>query len=235
MVDRVQEVESPGWRDYLRRAASYDDDRVQRFRRSERRAWRVTAAAVALLILSWVALVGLMPLKVVMPPPVILVDRTTGAVEVRTSLNNHQQVPVEDAERKYWLAEYVRHREGYTWGDRAKNYTVVSAMSDKLEQERYAADVAGSNPRSPQAELGEVGVVEIRVTSVALGPTPEASANVRFERIVRDRRGALQPTFYGIATVNARFVDEPIKEKDRLINPRGFRVVTYRIDSEVPR
>ena len=235
MVDRVQEVESPGWKEYLQRAASYDDDRGQRLRRSERRAWRVAAAAVGLLILSWAALMGLMPLKVVMPPPVILVDRTTGAVEVMTSLNNHQQVRAEDAERKYWLATYVRHREGYTWNDRAESYAVVSAMSEKLEQERYANDVAGSNPRSPQAELGENGMIEIRVVSVALGSTPEASANIRFERIVRDRRGTTQPTQYRVATIGYRFVDEPIKERDRLLNPRGFRVMTYRADTEVTR
>ncbi len=220
---------------YLKEAASFDDDRVKAYRRSERRAWAIAACAVVAALCGVAGMAAMAPLKTVMPPVVVRVDRTTGVVDTLTALNGEQQVAVEDAERKYWLKTYVQTRESYAWPDREASFRTVSLMSSKQVQEDYAQWFAQANEHSPQREYGEQGIVEVHVLSVALGTTPEASANVRFERIATDRTGQKQPPQRMVATVTFRFVNEPLKEKYRLINPRGFQVTAYRLDTEVAR
>jgi type IV secretion system protein VirB8 len=228
-------VRSKRWAAYLAEAQSFDDDRVQRYRRSEKRAWRVAAGAVLVGVLGVASAAALAPLKTVLPPVVVQVDRSTGAVDVLTTLNGQKQVPVEDAERKYWLGRYVDYRERFIWGDREANFHAVSIMSDKLEQQRYSDWFGANNPNSPQRVYTDQSFVEIHILSVALGNTPGASANVRFERIVHDRTGNKKPPERLIATVSYNFSDGPLKEADRFINPRGFQATAYRVDPEVAR
>jgi type IV secretion system protein VirB8 len=178
---------------------------------------------------------ALAPLKTVVPPVIVQVDKSTGAVDVLTTLNGMKQLPAEDAERKYWLGQYVRVREGYTWQDRGANSQAVRVMSDTREQQRYADWFKASNPESPQRLYGDQAFVEIHILAVALGNTPEASANVRLLRTVHDANGLTRPPERLIATVTFRFTDKPLKEEDRFINPRGFEVMAYRIDEEVAR
>ncbi|SKA40412.1 type IV secretion system protein VirB8 [Enhydrobacter aerosaccus] len=230
----VEAVKGPEWAAYVAEASSFDDDRVQRYQRSERRAWRVAMAMTGVAVLGFLGMALLAPLKTVMPPVVVRVDQT-GAVDVLTTLNGQKQVPVEDAERKYWLGKYVTFRESYTWADRAANFHAVSIMSDKREQERYAAWFAQSNAQSPQQLYGDRDWVQIDILSVALGTTPDASANVRFLKIVHERNGTTRPAERMVATVTYRFVDRPLKESDRFISARGFEVTAYRVDEEVPK
>ena len=227
-------VSSKRWKAYLAEAQSFDDDRVQRYSRSERRAWRVAAVGFAVGVAGIFSAAALAPLKTVLPPVVVQVDRSTGAVDVLTTLNGQKQVPVEDAERKYWLGRYVGYRESFVWGDREANFRKVSIMSDKLEQQRYSDWFGANNPQSPQRVYSDQSFVEIHIVSVALGNTPGASANVRFDRIVHDRTGNAKSERL-VATVSYIFSDGPLKEADRLINPRGFQATAYRVEPEVAR
>jgi type IV secretion system protein VirB8 len=235
LAKEVPIVGNGNFAEYLREAQSFDDDRVERYRRSERRAWRIAAAGVVFGLCGVFSTAALAPLKTVLPPVVLAVDRSTGAVDVVTTLNGQKPVPVEDAERKHWLAEYVRAREGYTWADRQTNVHAVSLMSDANEQKRYAAWFSPENASSPQRLYGNQAFVEIHVVGVALGNVPEASANVRFERRIHEANGDARPLERLVATVTFQFSDKPMKEGDRFINPRGFEVTAYRVDPEVVR
>ncbi len=232
MADRA--LKAREWAAYVAEATSFDDDRVQRLVRSERRAWRITMAMTGMALCGFLGMALLTPLKTVVPPVVVRVA-DNGSVDVLTTLNGQKQVPVEDAERKYWLGKYVSYRESYTWADRAANYHATSIMSDKLEQDRYAAWFGQGNSKSPQRLYGDQSFVEIHILSVALGTSPEASANVRFERTVHDANGQTRPAERLVATVTYRFADAPLQEADRFINPRGFEVTAYRGDREVAK
>ncbi|WP_043903282.1 VirB8/TrbF family protein, partial [Kingella kingae] len=59
------------------------------------------------------AVLGLTPLKTVQPF-VIRVDNNTGVTDIVTTLKNEEKSYGEVVD-KFWLAQYVRHREGYDW------------------------------------------------------------------------------------------------------------------------
>src|SRR3546814_8693531 len=53
-----------------------------------------------------------LPLKTVVPY-VVTVDRSTGATEVTQELRGDKTITYDEAIRKYFLADYVRAREGW--------------------------------------------------------------------------------------------------------------------------
>ena len=58
---------------------------------------------------------------------------------------------------------------------------------------------------------------------------------MRYERIVRAIDPGQEIKSSYVATVTYRFVETPMKESERLINPRGFTVTNYRVDEETIR
>jgi type IV secretion system protein VirB8 len=220
---------------YLADAKSFDDDRIERLIRSERRAWRVAGLFGAGMLVLCFAISGLAPLKSVAPPVVVQVDRETGQADVLTVTNGQKVVPASEREQKYWLEQYVVARESYTWADREAHFRKVSLMSDVGEQNRYARSVDATNPQSPQTALGRDGVIEVHVKSISLGLSKGASASARFTRTVRDLKSGAEQTTVWVATVTYSFAELPMKEQDIYINPRGFTVFAYRLDEEVQK
>ena len=217
------------WNAYLQEARTFDDDRLSRLQRSERRAWRVAMFAVFCVLLLCLAVAGLAPLKTVMPPVVVQVDQASGVVDVLTTVNGMKQVHAGEPEQKYWLAQYVEAREGYTWIDRATFFRRASLMSEVAEQNRYANSVNAGNPEAPQRRYGVNAIVDIKIRSISL--SGGRSAAVRYERIVRSSDGRESMSIW-VATMTYQFIESPMSESDRLINPRGFTVSNYRLDEE---
>ncbi|MBP6878298.1 VirB8/TrbF family protein [Phenylobacterium sp.] len=215
-------------RAYFAEATSWDADRLAAARRSAQLAWGVAGLAGLLATAAVVALAALTPLKSV-EPYVVRVDRATGAVEVMTALKDVQQRAYDEAVTKSFLATYVRAREGWLPSAAEANFRQVSLMSTPQEQQRWAAAFRPSNPASPQVVLGEAAeaLIEIRAISFI---APDV-ANVRFHRI--NRRGAQVEESDWIATVAFSYAKAPMREADRLANPLGFQVSSYRADAEV--
>ncbi len=221
--------EEKAWNAYLEASRTFDDDRLSRLERSERRAWRVAMIAVVGVFVLGLAVAGLAPLKTVMPPVVVQVDQASGVVDVLTTVNGMKQVKAGEPEQKYWLAQYVEAREGYSWIDRGAFFRKVSLMSEVAEQNRYANAVNASNPEAPQRKYGRNAIVDIRIRSISLNDGQ--SAAVRYERIVRSNDGRESMSMW-VATMSYQFIESPMSESDRLINPRGFTVMNYRLDEE---
>ena len=229
-LNRISEAELKG---YLAAAKSFDDDRVERIVASERRAWRVVSVLGVCLAAVSLGLALAMPLHTVAPPHIVEVDRSTGEVNVATSLNGMRFASPTEVDHKYWLWNYVFHRESYAWQDVAANAERVSLMSDAVEQGRYAKSVDADNPKSPQRLFGKRAAVVVTVRSISLGKDG-ASASVRFSRTLRDLTGSNNDeTKNFIATVTYSFVETTMPERERLVNPRGFTVSLYRLDEEL--
>jgi type IV secretion system protein VirB8 len=135
-----------------------------------------------------------------------------------------------EAVTKYWSALYVRAREGYIQGEAAHAFKTASLMSADAEQQRFAAAYSGKNPESPQVVYGRSATAKISVKSIAMLSAQVAS--VRFSRLVT--RGEELRTTNWVATLTFAYVNSPMAEGDRLINPLGFQVQEYRLDPEAP-
>ena len=220
-------VEAGDLKNYFERARLWEQDLLLSAQRSRRLAWSVAAAASVIAIISIGAVAALTPLKTV-EPFVIRVDNATGIVDVVSGLKDEPQT-YDEAIAKYFLAQYVRAREGYSFIEAPVNFRTISLLSTQSEQTRFSSLYRGSNPDSPQVAYGRSGVAEIRIKAISLlGPN---LASVRFMR--ETRRGDEAKLTHWIATLAFSFEQKAtISSSDRLINPLGFLVSEYRSDPE---
>jgi type IV secretion system protein VirB8 len=191
----------------------------------------VAAVASGLATAAVLAVALLTPLKTT-EPFVIRVDRSTGAVDVARGLSSDEgPATYDEAVSKYFLGQYVRAREGYLDQAAAESFALVSILSGSAEQRRWADVYRGSNPQSPQNLYGADGDVVISIR--AIGFINDGVANVRFHRTVRQAQQVLESDW--IATIAFTYTRAPMSEPDRLRNPLGFQVTSYRADPEVVR
>jgi len=212
---------------YFQEARSWEADRLASAERSRRLAWTVAAGACGLAFAAVCAVAALAPLKSV-EPFVVRVDRATGAVDVMTGLKGSADLTYEEAVSKYFLSQYVRAREGWLPVAAKDGFRQVSIMSTPQEQQRWAAFFRPSNPQSPAAIFGPQAVAEVEIRAISF-LSPKA-ASVRFRKSVR--RGDQVEATDWVATVSFAYSRAPMLESDRLRNPLGFQVATYRADPE---
>jgi len=213
---------------YFEEAKRWDQDRLASAERSRRLAWMIAAGAGALAVAGVVAVATLAPLKTV-EPFVVRVDRSTGAVDVMSGLKGGDQLTYEEAVSKYFLGLYVRSREGWMPPAAEQNFRQVSILSTPAEQQRWADQFRPANPQSPQVLWGQNAESQIDVRSISF-VSPKV-ANVRFHRVLRQGTQVTESDW--VATLAFAYTKAPMQEADRLKNPLGFQVNSYRADPEV--
>lgn len=214
-------------KDYFAEAARWDEDRLRTARRSRNLAWAVAAGACLIAAAASTALAALAPLKTV-EPFVVRVDRATGAVDVMTSLARQKALPPDEAVSKYFLARYVRAREGYLPASAPQDFRQVAILSAPAEQRRFADARAASNPQSPAVLYGQEGEAVVQIRAISF--INDQVASVRFRRTVH--RAQITTTEDWIATATFAYTRAPMRESDRLLNPLGFQITSYRADPE---
>lgn len=224
-------VPSDALKRYFQEARRWDEDRLASALRSRRLAWIAAGVAGGLAVAAVGAVALLTPLKTV-EPFVVRVDEATGAVDVMRGLSAEEgPVPYEEAVSKYFLAQYVRSREGYLDPAAEDAFRLVALLSAPSEQRRWADLYRGSNPESPQNLYGPDGEAIVAVRAISF--IGEDVANVRFRRTLRQAQQTLETDW--IATIAFAYTRAPMNEADRLRNPLGFQVLSYRADPEVVR
>jgi len=213
---------------YFAEAASWDHDRLFAAKRSKRLAWIVAIVASGLAITSVAAVAMLTPLKTV-APYVITVDKATGSSEITASISGDKTITYNEAVAKYFLADYVRNREGWIPQARQEFFEGVLAMSSREEQARWTAFYSKDNPQSPQSVFTDLDTVFIAIKSVTL--VSKNVAQIRFTKSLQ--RGGSTADTPAIATVTYDTTETPTTEQQRFKNPLGLEVQSYRADLEV--
>jgi type IV secretion system protein VirB8 len=213
---------------YFAEAASWDHDRLIAANRSKRLAWTIAAIASGLAITGIAAVAMLTPLKTV-APYVIMVDKATGASEITSSMTGDKQITYNEAVAKYFLADYVRNREGWIPQARQEFFDGVLAMSSRDEQARWTAFYSKDNPKSPQSVFTDLDTVFVAIKSVTF--VSKNVAQVRFTKTLQ--RGTSATDTPAIATITYDTTDTPTTEQQRFKNPLGLEVQSYRADLEV--
>lgn len=213
---------------YLEAARTWEYDRMRSAIQSRRVAWTVAAGACALAVVAVGTIAMLMPLKTVVPY-VIRVDRSTGETEIVTALKGPQPRTYDDAVNRYFIAQYVRLREGWLNDAARENAYTVMLMSQQAESGRYLASVESGNKNAPSNLYGDKGYVSIAIRTISyLSPTV---AQVRFSKVITTGQNTPVAQNWN-AILTFKYTTAPEHEKDRNINPLGFQVVNYRSDPE---
>lgn len=215
---------------YLVDAQGWSRDVLDGAHRSRRRAWIVAAFATAAAISGWLAVAALAPLKRV-DGYLVIADRTTGAVETITSLakgvQNAMTLSESEAITKANLAQYVIARETFDLTDIEERHDQVRRTSERRLFDEYDRTFRGEASVNP-FKLYEDHVREVEVKSVEF--FNETTAQVRFRADLRKDGHAV--VSHWLAILKFRYVQQPATLSERLANPLGFQVLSYRVDQE---
>lgn len=225
--------------DAVARAVNYEASIADLARRSERRAWWVANAAAGLALLLGAGYLKVMPLKERVPF-LVMADAASGNATVARLDEDfrHRSISASEAIARANVANFISLRESYDVAMmNLRDWRAVHAMSAPEVGKEYAAVHAANNADSPFNTYGRSRAIRVRILSIQLIEGADGTPNgatVRFQRNVYDKTsGATRPLDSRIATLGFTYnlalrMDEP----DRLENPLGFQVTSYRADAD---
>lgn len=220
---------------FFKEVTDWESDRQSRMEKSERRAWTVAGVATVVAVVAVAGMALLAPFKRVVPM-VFAVDRATGNAELVNAADdrNVAQLGFQELLDKHWAERYVLARESYFYRLLQTDYNTVLMLSADEVGRDYARLFEGADPRDKK--LGPQTEWKVTVLSVSLQHDGVGSkAVVRFQREQRrlDAERPEAPTYY-VATLSYEYKPSMFgKERDLIVNPLGYRVVSYRLDSEL--
>lgn len=214
--------------DYYRDAESWSADRERANASARRTAWLVAGVASSIALLEAIALIVVMPLKTVVPYT-LLVDKQTGFVQELKPLEG-QVITPDQALIKSFLAQYVLARESFDVNHLQESYRKVALWSEGDARRNYISGMQASNPLSPLATLPRRALLEAEVRSISL--LNNSTAMIRFAVSRTDPGGSRQESQNWVSIVKFRFSGEAMSAADRMVNPLGFQVLSYRRDME---
>ena len=225
--------QDPELEQYCAEAATWDSDRVAQCVRSTRIAWRVTAAAVFLTLVSAAGLMLLLPLKSVQPY-LVRVDNSTGIVDVVPQYTASED-PGELVTR-YLLSQYVRVCESFDLDSAESDYEQCGAFNAaRLNQVLYSRWTP-SNPESPLNVYRDGTTVHARIKSITFFKRHGGGINlaqVRYQTGIRAGGSGTEKLSHWIATIEYGY-EPPAKDAHmRSWNPLGLRVKDFRKESEL--
>jgi type IV secretion system protein VirB8 len=222
-------IKTSDLQNYFDEAQSWDRNRAREATAQKRMAYGVAVAATAIAVLTLVWHVAA-PLKSV-EPYVIRVNEASGGVDVVNVVKDTKSITSDEAVSKYFLSEYVRNRESWIRAASNEMFQSVAVLSAPAEQTKLTAERRPDNPESPVSKYINGETVGVRVTKISF-INPRV-AQLYFTKLVRSGGTSADMKSNWIATINFKYVDKPETEADRLYNPLGFQVVSYRADPEI--
>jgi type IV secretion system protein VirB8 len=208
-------------------ALDFAEETVREAQRGRRWAWTITTILILICAAQAGAIALMLPLKDVVPYTIV-VDRQTGYMETVRGL---ELGPLKDdaAVVHSALAQYVLQRETFDPADFEERYKRVALWSTGAAQQDYIASYAPGAPGSVLSDVRPGTIIAARVKNIEV--LDQQTARVRFDLTRRDP-GAAPVTADWQSLISFRFTGSPLRMEDRLINPLGFQVTSYRRDAE---
>jgi type IV secretion system protein VirB8 len=200
------------------------------------RNWLFTLTMVSLLGIIAVCgtLYFMLPLKSV-SPFVIQIDEKTGISEIVDN-RSVREYSANEMLIKYFAMQYISARENYDINTFKSNSAIIYAMSSPDVYRKYLADISQENPDSPLNKYSfniNRYVTLISFSILSKTETGESIIQVRINVKEPSTSGAMKE-YYSIITISCYFESNlQLNEKERLINPLGFMITSYKSDEEI--
>jgi type IV secretion system protein VirB8 len=233
MSDDNNVVRAGEEKDFFKKGSDWEADRQAACEKSERRAWTVAAGASIIAIAAVIGITTLAPFKRIVPY-VFAVDKATGNVELVSAADDRTVLGYQELLDKHWAQKYVVARESYNYRLLQTDYDTVLALSSDDVGREYARQYEGPNARDKKYGAGLE--LRVKVVSVTLAQDDVGTkAVVRFEKSARRTETDVTETpQYFVATFPYQYKPSMFgKEKDLIQNPLGYRVTSWRVDSEI--
>ena len=228
------------------KAVNFEVSVAELARRSEKRAWKVAGAAAFVALAMTGVVLYMLPLKEKVPYVAVVDPYTGNAVTSKLSGDYRQVTSLGSIEalNRANIAQYVTSRESYDFAMmKVRDWQLTHAMSSPEESRAYAEhhDIR-KNPSAPLTEYGRDRAIRVKILSITPSNRtsgskvegPGGSATIRFQRSVYDKKNGNERLLDNrLATLEFVYNAElTLNEKDRHLNPLGFQVLNYRVDSD---
>ncbi|MFY4756411.1 virB8 family protein [Aliarcobacter butzleri] len=211
-------------------ALDFEDSRNYLMIKSNKRAWLVAYISLVLTVMLGIAIMFLTPLKTV-ELTVVKVDKN-GHVEIVTNLNEIF-ITGDEALDKHFIGQYVKTREQYYFATLNKDFEKVQLFSSpKVAKEYVHFMLDKKTGRAEQLKDNK----EISVNILSIVPKKiagELTATIRIDVIEKDKNGSILGTVTKIVTLTYDYLPMKLDMKERLENPLGFAITSYRTDEEI--
>lgn len=209
-------------------------------RRSERRAWWVAFAAMAMALILAGGYFYMLPLKQKVPY-LVMADAYTGTATVARLDGDFAMrgVTTREAVNRSNVAHFVLARESYDLAlVNLRDWKTVQTMASSGVKAEYTAMFSSTNPNGWVKQYGQHQSIRIKLLSIQLigggpGVTPRG-ATVRFQRVLFNKsNGGSRTLDSKIATIEFTYKQNlEMDDQNRLENPLGFWVTSYRVDDD---
>lgn len=220
-------------KDFYKEGNEWYLDRYEAVKVERNRYFFLLVVCLAILVISLITNLMLMPLKRV-EPYVVEIDKSNGLTSVlkpttTVSLREKEAVTV------YFLYHYLGARMSYDWALRQTNADVVRALSNAAVYREYAHTMDVSNPDSPIKKYANNQDVSIHIISHSFPYPNIAELHFYTELTNRSAMGGKPMRQFWVATIKYTYANNKLSLGDREnINPLGFFVTSFQLNQEVP-
>jgi type IV secretion system protein VirB8 len=215
---------------FMEAAADFEKFKVEQLKSRVKIAWAITFFSILFAGICVVGIVMSFALHKEPSPVVLKVDNGTGHVDMLRSVKDEHDT-YDEVVNRYWLAQYVRTCERYDWYSISMDYQVCELFGSNNVFAAYSASVKEKN--SPLNTLKDKGRIDVRIISISF--LDANTAQVRFTTQKLSASGENldgAPLQRWIATIVYEYRSVLMTEQQRLVNPLGFKVYSYKRDPE---
>lgn len=229
MNQTLKTVKVGEYRDYLNEVRGIERNYYQEIIHSRHNAWRVVTFLSVLLALSLLAIIAL---EITLAHPskafIMRVDNATGRTDVLSIMDDHKDSYGVVAD-KYWINQFVLNAESYNYHTIQHSYDLVGLLSNPTVAKSYQERFIGS--QALDKVLKDTGTIVVNVHFI-IPDEKDSTAIAHFSTITTmpGQYSGVQKNW--IATIAYQYKNLPMSEADRLKNPLGFQVISYRVDPE---
>lgn len=225
MTDTIPEPKRVDPR-YFADGATWEHEISRRNRNSRALAWIVAAVMTIVAIISLATLALLVPLKTY-EPYMVVVDKTTGFVEVKRPMAEGP-LTQDEAVTMFNVVRYIKARETYDPRALKDNFDLAQLLAAGDAARELTEIYSPANPGNPVKLFGTNTEIAVSIKSVTF--PNNRTALVRFS--AEEKSATNVVTRNWVSLVRFRYSAAPMRNEWRFDNPLGFQVLEYRRDQE---
>lgn len=211
---------------YYADGATWERDIARRNRNSRALAWIVAAVMTIVAVGALGTLALVVPLKTY-EPYMIVVDKTTGFVEVKRPMAEGP-LTQDEAVTTFNVVRYIKARETYDPKALKDNFDLAQLLATGDAARELTEIYSPANPSNPVKVYGTNTVVAVTIKSVTFPNNRTALA--RFSTEEKSSTNIITRNW--VSLVRFRYTSAPMRNEWRFDNPLGFQVLEYRRDQE---
>jgi type IV secretion system protein VirB8 len=211
---------------YYADGATWERDIARRNRNSRALAWIVAGVMTIVAVGALGILALLVPLKTY-EPYMVVVDKTTGFVEVKRPMAEGS-LTQDEAITTFNVVRYIKARETYDPKALKDNFDLAQLLATGDAARELTEIYSPANPSNPVKVYGTNTVVTVTIKSVTFPNNRTALA--RFSTEEKSSTNIITRNW--VSLVRFRYTSTPMRNEWRFDNPLGFQVLEYRRDQE---